>query len=190
MASDQKVKQALQGIHKVKHFIAVASGKGGVGKTTVAINLALALSRQGLRVGLLDADVYGPSIPPMLHLHYKPDVEQGMMLPAEKFGLRVMSIGFLVDEGKAVIWRGPLVSRAIKDFLDKVMWGELDYLVVDLPPGTGDPSITIAQAIPNASIVMVTTPQKVALADVIRAISMFREMGKDILGIVENMSFF
>jgi ATP-binding protein involved in chromosome partitioning len=177
------------GIQQVR-VIAVASGKGGVGKTTVAINLALALCARGFRVGLLDADVYGPSIPTMLDLHYQPKVEQGAIPPAEKFGLKIMSIGFLIDEEQAVIWRGPMVSRAIKDFLDKVLWGELDYLVVDLPPGTGDPSITIAQAIPEAQILMVTTPQKVALVDVKRAISMFRKMGKPILGVVENMAFF
>ena len=183
-------KPPLRGIQKVKSFIAVASGKGGVGKTTVAINLALALQEQGLRVGLLDADVYGPSIPTMLDLHYQPDATQEMMLPAEKFGLKIMSIGFMIDESQAVIWRGPLVSRAIRNFLDGVSWGELDYLVVDLPPGTGDPSITIAQSIPAAVVLMVTTPQKVSLADVKRAISMFRKMDREILGIVENMSFF
>jgi ATP-binding protein involved in chromosome partitioning len=183
-------KSPLRGIQKVKKFIAVASGKGGVGKTTVAINLALALQEQGLRVGLLDADVYGPSIPTMLDLHYQPDAAQEMMLPAEKFGLKIMSIGFMIDESQAVIWRGPLVSRAIRNFLDGVSWGELDYLVVDLPPGTGDPSITIAQSIPATVVLMVTTPQKVSLADVKRAISMFRKMDREILGIIENMSFF
>ena len=183
-------KPPLRGIQKVKSFIAVASGKGGVGKTTVAINLALALQEQGLRVGLLDADVYGPSIPTMLDLHYQPESAQEMMRPAEKFGLKIMSIGFMIDESQAVIWRGPLVSRAIRNFLDGVSWGELDYLVVDLPPGTGDPSITIAQSIPAAVVLMVTTPQKVSLADVKRAISMFRKMDREILGIVENMSFF
>jgi len=180
----------LIGIQKTKHFIAVGSGKGGVGKTTIAINLALALSRQGLKVGLLDADIYGPSIPTMLDIHGQPEVEEGMILPIDKFGLRIMSIGFMIDEEQPVIWRGPMVSRAIKEFLNKVMWGELDFLVVDLPPGTGDPSITIAQSIPDASLVVVTTPQKVALADVKKAIHMFRKMGKEITGIVENMSYF
>ena len=178
------------GIHRVRQVIAVASGKGGVGKTTVAVNLALALQVRGLRVGLLDADVYGPSIPTMLDLHYQPAVKTGVIPPAEKFGLKVMSIGFLIDAAQAVIWRGPMVSRMIKDFLDKVLWGELDYLVVDLPPGTGDPSITIAQAIPQAQILIVTTPQRLALADVKRAIAMFDKLAKPLLGIVENMAYF
>ncbi|MBW2647177.1 MAG: Mrp/NBP35 family ATP-binding protein [Deltaproteobacteria bacterium] len=171
-------KHPLMGIKKVKHFIAVASGKGGVGKTTVTINVALALSREGLKVGLLDADVYGPSIPVMMGLSQRPESEHGMVIPLEKFDLRIMSFGFFLGENTPLIWRGPLVGRAIKQFLDDVMWGDLDYLVVDLPPGTGDPSITIAQCIPSALLIVVTTPQEVALADV------------KILGIVENMSYF
>ena len=190
MASEQKILDPPVGIEKVKKFIAVASGKGGIGKTTVAVNLALALKRQGYQVGLLDADVYGPSIPTMLDLHLEVEIKEGMMQPIEKFGLKIMSIGFMIDEDQPVIWRGPMVSRAIKDFLGKVRWGELDFLVVDLPPGTGDPSITIAQSIPDASLVIVTTPQKVALVDVKKAIHMFRKMGKEITGIVENMSYF
>ena len=180
----------VSGIQKVARVIAVASGKGGVGKTTIAVNLALALQTRGLRVGLLDADVYGPSIPTMLDLHYQPALKAGFIPPAEKFGLKIMSIGFLIDDAQAVIWRGPMVSRMIKDFLDKVLWGELDYLVVDLPPGTGDASITVAQAIPQAQILIVTTPQKVALVDVKRAIGMFNKLGKPLLGIVENMAYF
>lgn len=183
-------KHPLKGIDKVSQFIAVASGKGGVGKTTVAVNLALALSREGLRVGLLDADVYGPSIPVMLNLSDRPRAESGMILPHEKFGLKVMSFGFFLKESQPLIWRGPLVAKTIRQFLDDVMWGELDRLVVDLPPGTGDPSITIAQAIPSAAVVMVTTPQEVALADVRKAISMFQQMKVQIVGLVENMSFF
>jgi ATP-binding protein involved in chromosome partitioning len=182
--------QPLRGILQVDNFIAVASGKGGVGKTTVAVNLALALQQQGFRVGLLDADIYGPSIPTMLDLQYRMESTPEMMRPVEKFGVKVMSIGFLIEETQAVIWRGPLVSRTIRSFLDRVSWGKLDYLVVDLPPGTGDPSITIAQLLPKASIVMVTTPQKVALADVKRAISMFRKMDREVVGIIENMSYF
>lgn len=179
-----------QGIKDVRHFLAVASGKGGVGKTTIAVNLALALARDGYRVGLLDADIYGPSIPVMLDLHEQPDIIEGHMVPLEKFGLRIMSIGFMTDAQQPVVWRGPLVARAVRDFLDKVAWGPLDYLVVDLPPGTGDPSISVAQLLPDAGIVIVTTPQKVAIADVARAATMFRMMGSTVLGIVENMSYF
>jgi ATP-binding protein involved in chromosome partitioning len=183
-------KHPLLGIEKIKHFIAVASGKGGVGKTTVAINLAMALSEEGFQVGLLDADVYGPSIPVMTGIAEKLDAGHEMIVPLEKFGLKIMSIGFMLDESQPVIWRGPLVSNVIRQFLDEVMWGKLDYLIVDLPPGTGDPSITIAQSIPDAWIVIVTTPQNVALTDVKKAITMFRKMNTRILGIVENMSYF
>jgi ATP-binding protein involved in chromosome partitioning len=190
MGPERKALPPLIGIEKVKQFIAVGSGKGGVGKTTVAVNLALALGKQGYRVGLLDADIYGPSIPTMLDLHLEAELEGGMMKPVEKFGLKIMSIGFMIDEDQPVIWRGPMVSRAIRDFLGKVRWGDLDFLVVDLPPGTGDPSITIAQSLPDALMVIVTTPQKVALADVKKAIHMFSKMGKDVVGIVENMSYF
>jgi ATP-binding protein involved in chromosome partitioning len=180
----------LVGINKVKNFIAVASGKGGVGKTTVAVNLAAALRKEYFNVGLLDADIYGPSIPVMMGLSQHPKESKGMIIPLEKFGLSIMSIGFFLAGNQPVIWRGPMVSNAVKQFLDEVMWGELDYLVVDLPPGTGDPSITIAQSIPDASVVIVTTPQEVALADVMKAVSMFKRMNSNILGIVENMSYF
>ena len=180
----------LKGIGKTKQFLAVASGKGGVGKTTVAINLALSLLEEGLQVGLLDADVYGPSIPTMLGLTEKPDVESGMIIPLEKFGLKIMSFGFLFKPDQPLIWRGPLVGKTIRQFLDEVMWGDLDYLVIDLPPGTGDASITVAQSIPAAGAVIVTTPQEVALADVRKAIAMFRSMDVRILGIVENMAYF
>jgi len=190
MTVDQKIPPDLPGIERVKKIIAVGSGKGGVGKTTVAINLAVALSQQGFSVGLLDADVYGPSIPTMLDLHLQVESEAGMMKPVEKFGLKIMSIGFMIDEDQPVIWRGPMVSKMIRDFLGRVNWGELDFLIADLPPGTGDPSITIAKLIPHPSIVIVTTPQKVALADVKKAIQMFRKMGKQVAGIVENMSYF
>jgi len=183
-------KHPLIGIDKIRHFIAVASGKGGVGKTTVAINLAVALSREGFNVGILDADIYGPNIPVMMGISQRPKGEKGMIIPLERFELKVMSIGFFIDESQPVIWRGPLVSNAIRQFLDEVMWGKLDYLVIDLPPGTGDTSITIAQSIPGVSIVTVTTPQEVALADVKKAISMFKKMEVKILGIIENMSYF
>ncbi len=180
----------LTGIEKVRQIIAVGSGKGGVGKTTVAINLALALKQMGHRVGLLDADVYGPSIPVMLDLNAQPESRSGMIEPLKKFGLRLMSIGFMVDEAQPVIWRGPMVSKAIRQFLGQVAWGELDYLVIDLPPGTGDVSITIAKSLPGAVVLMVTTPQTVAVADVRRAVSMFRKIDKRVLGVVENMSYF
>ncbi len=190
MTIDQKTPPDLPGIERVKKIIAVGSGKGGVGKTTVATNLAVALSQQGFRVGLLDADVYGPSIPTMLDLHLQVESEAGMMKPVEKFALKIMSIGFMIDEDQPVIWRGPMVSKMIRDFLGRVNWGVLDFLIVDLPPGTGDPSITIAKLIPDPSIIIVTTPQKVALADVKKATQMFRKMDKQVAGIVENMSYF
>jgi ATP-binding protein involved in chromosome partitioning len=180
----------LKGIAEVNHFLAVASGKGGVGKTTIAVNIALALAGQGYTVGLLDADVYGPSIPVMLDLSHAMEQENDMILPREKYGLRIMSLGMTAGETDAFIWRGPLVSKMIRQLLDRVKWGPLDYLVIDLPPGTGDPSITIAQSLPQCSILMVTTPQEVALADVRRSISLFKKIGQKIIGLVENMSFF
>ena len=183
-------KHPLVGIEKIGHILAVASGKGGVGKTTVAVNTALALAGEGKRVGLLDADVYGPSIPLMLGLSQKPEIENGMLVPLEKFGLKIISFGMLMKDGQPVVWRGPLVARVIKQLLGEVMWGELDYLVVDLPPGTGDPSITIAQALPAVQVLMVTTPQEAALVDVRRSIELFVKFKREILGLVENMSYF
>lgn len=180
----------LKGIADVNHFLAVASGKGGVGKTTIAVNIALALAGQGYKVGLLDADVYGPSIPVMLDLSQALEQENDMILPTEKYGIRIMSLGMTAGESDAFIWRGPLVSKMIRQLLDRVKWGALDYLVIDLPPGTGDPSITIAQSLPHCSILMVTTPQEVALADVRRSIGLFKKIGQTIIGLVENMSFF
>ncbi len=181
----------LPGIEKVRHVVAIASGKGGVGKTSIAVNLALALERLGNRVGLLDADIYGPSVPLMLGLiGVEPKSHDVMLEPVDKFNLHVMSLGMNVLGDDAFIWRGPLVSKMIRRLLGKVNWGELDYLIVDLPPGTGDPSITIAKAIPNAHIVIVTTPQEVSLADVRRAITLFRKQNQHIVGLVENMSYF
>ncbi len=180
----------LKGIEKVKHFLAVASGKGGVGKTTIAVNVALALARQGCKVGLLDADIYGPSVPLMLGLTKAVEQEDEMIIPAEKYGLRIMSLGMTAGQDAAFIWRGPLVAKMINQLLDRVRWGELDYLVIDLPPGTGDPSITIAKALPHCRILMVTTPQEIALADVRRAINLFNKSGRTICGLVENMSYF
>jgi ATP-binding protein involved in chromosome partitioning len=186
--------QAARGgrpIEGVKHIIAVASGKGGVGKSTTAANLALGLSRLGLKVGLLDADVYGPSIPRLKGLNEKPTLlPNRMMKPLEAFGLKVMSIGFLVEEKTAMVWRGPMVMSAIQQMLREVAWGELDVLVVDMPPGTGDAQLTMAQAVPLAGAVIVSTPQDLALIDARRGVAMFEKVNVPILGLIENMSTF
>ncbi len=181
----------------VKNIIVVASGKGGVGKSTVAANLALALGRDGARVGLMDADIYGPSVPIMFGLRgERPmmvEVEgKGMIQPIEKFGIKVMSIGLLIDERQAVVWRGPMASSALRQFLTDVYWGELDYLVIDMPPGTGDIHLTLVQTVPVTGAVMVTTPQDVALVDVQKGIAMFngQQINVPILGLVENMAYF
>ena len=177
-------------IRGVKNTIAVASGKGGVGKSTVAVNLAIALAQAGAAVGLLDADVYGPSAPLMLGQTSKPLMRNGKIVPLDAYGVRVMSIGFLLDPDKALIWRGPMVAQLITQFLNDVDWGELDYLVIDLPPGTGDVQLTLVQKIPISGAVIVTTPQQVAVADAIKGLKMFQEVKTSILGIVENMSGF
>ena len=175
----------------VKHIIAVASGKGGVGKSTTAVNLALALKAQGLKVGLLDADVYGPSLPRLLGLSGKPVMGEGRMLePLQAYGLKVMSIGFLVEDNAAMIWRGPMVMSALQQMLREVNWGELDVLVVDMPPGTGDAQLTMAQSVPLAGAVIVSTPQDLALIDARRGIAMFERVDVPILGLIENMSYF
>jgi ATP-binding protein involved in chromosome partitioning len=175
----------------VAHVIAVASTKGGVGKSTVAMNLACALAGLGERVGVLDADIYGPSLPTMLGLSGRPQVtEQTKVHPLEKFGLRVMSMGFFLDDTSPVIWRGPLVTGLLRQFLKDVQWGELDVLVVDLPPGTGDAPLTLVQQVPLAGGVVVTTPQAVSVIDVERGIAMFRQVNAPVLGIVENMSVY
>ncbi len=181
----------------VKNIITVASGKGGVGKSTISVNLALALLRSGAKVGLIDADIHGPSIPTMLGLKgLKPGLEmvrdKHKIVPLQYKGLKVMSIGFLVDEKQAVVWRGPMVTSALRQFITDVLWGELDYIVIDMPPGTGDVQLTIAQIVPVTGAVIVTTPQEVALADARKAISFFNmETVKiPILGIVENMAYF
>jgi len=179
-----------QPIQGVKNTIAVASGKGGVGKSTVAVNLAVALAQAGAKVGLLDADVYGPSIPLMMGIKEKPLMKDNKIVPLEAHGVKLMSIGFILDSQKALIWRGPLVAQLINQFLNDVLWGDLDYLVVDLPPGTGDVQLTLVQKIPIAGAVIVTTPQAVALADAIKGLKMFQEVKTPILGIVENMSWF
>ncbi|HET9658830.1 MAG TPA: iron-sulfur cluster carrier protein ApbC, partial [Thermomicrobiales bacterium] len=179
-----------QPIKGVKNAIAVASGKGGVGKSTVAVNIAVALARAGASVGLLDADVYGPSIPLMMGTHDRPIMKDNRIIPIEAHGVKLMSIGFILDPEKALIWRGPLVAQLITQFLNDVDWGDLDYLIIDLPPGTGDAQLTLVQRIPISGAVIVTTPQDVALADALKGLKMFEEVKTPILGIVENMSGF
>ncbi|MCE4223879.1 Mrp/NBP35 family ATP-binding protein [Methylobacterium sp. C25] len=175
----------------VRHIVAVASGKGGVGKSTTACNLALALHAQGLRVGLLDADIYGPSVPKLFGIEGKPRVIEGKVLePMQGYGIKVMSIGFLIEADSAMIWRGPMVQSAITQMLRDVAWGDLDILVVDMPPGTGDAQLTMAQSTPLSGAVIVSTPQDLALIDARRAVSMFKKVSVPILGVIENMATF
>jgi ATP-binding protein involved in chromosome partitioning len=176
----------------VAHVVAVASGKGGVGKSTVAANLAVALGQQGYRVGLLDADIYGPSVPLMFGITERPTIDgaNNRILPFQKHGIRVMSLGFVLDIDTPVIWRGPMVMKAIEQLLGDVEWGTLDYLIVDLPPGTGDAQLTLTQKVPLSGAVVVTTPQDVALIDARKGLAMFRKVNVPVLGIVENMSGF
>jgi ATP-binding protein involved in chromosome partitioning len=177
----------------VKNIIAVASGKGGVGKSTVAVNLAVALSQTGTKVGILDADIYGPSLPTLVGLKNTPplvDETKKKLIPLEKFGIKTMSIGYLMKEQDAAVWRGPMIGRMLQQFIEDVDWGNLDYLVIDLPPGTGDAQLSISQLIPITGAVIVTTPQDVALSDVVRGVSMFQKVQVPILGVVENMSYF
>ncbi len=174
----------------VKNVIAVASGKGGVGKSTVAVNLAVALASSGTTVGILDADIYGPNIPLMMGVNKRPEVRGETLIPVMAHGIRVMSLGFFYKDDTPLIWRGPMVAGAVRQFLTQVEWGELDYLVVDLPPGTGDAGLTLAQAVPLGGVVIVTTPQEAALNIATKALAMFRKLNVPILGIVENMSYF
>jgi ATP-binding protein involved in chromosome partitioning len=186
--SDQRISRQIN--IPVKSTIAIASGKGGVGKTTIAVNLAIALAQSGAQVGLMDADIYGPNIPIMVGINQPPRTLGERILPLEAYGIKLMSMGFLVPPDQAVIWRGPMLHNAIRQFLTDVEWGELDYLVIDLPPGTGDVQISLAQSVPLTGGVVVATPQPVALADVVKGITMFRRLDVPVLGVVENMSYF
>jgi ATP-binding protein involved in chromosome partitioning len=191
----QKSVPDRQGIAGVKNIIAISSGKGGVGKTTVAVNVAVALAQSGAKVGMIDADIYGPNVPMMLGLESaKAIVKQGasgdVLEPAFNHGVLMVSMGFLIDKDQPVIWRGPMLNGIIRQFLYQAQWGDLDYLVVDLPPGTGDAQLTLVQAVPMAGAVIVTTPQNVALLDSRKGLKMFQQLGVPVLGIVENMSYF
>lgn len=191
----QKSLPDRQSVNQVKNIIAISSGKGGVGKSSVSVNVAVALAQLGARVGLLDADIYGPNVPTMLGLNNVPiDVDknpQGDILqPAFNHGVKMVSMGFLIDPDQPVMWRGPMLNGIIRQFLYQVNWGDLDYLIVDMPPGTGDAQLTLAQAVPLAGAVIVTTPQTVSLQDARRGLKMFEQLGTNILGIVENMSYF
>jgi ATP-binding protein involved in chromosome partitioning len=173
----------------VRNAIAIASGKGGVGKSTVAVNVAVALAKSGARVGLLDADIYGPNVPTMMGLSHMPTPRNDKMIPAENYGVKVMSIGFLVKPEQPLIWRGPMLHSAIRQFIGDVDWGELDYMIIDLPPGTGDAPLSLAQSLPLSGGVIVTLPQQVSLDDARRGLEMFRQLEVPIFGVVENMSY-
>ena len=177
-------------IEGVQNLIAIGSGKGGVGKTTVAVNLAIALAKLGHKVGLMDADVYGPNVPLMLGLRATPKAQGERIIPLEKHGMKVMSMGFLNPGDKPLIWRGPMLHSIIRQFLGSVEWGTLDYLIVDLPPGTGDVALSLIQTVPLTGAIVVSTPSDVSLQDARKAIEMFRQMKVDVVGVVENMSYF
>lgn len=184
----QEPEEILSGVDNI---IAVASGKGGVGKSTVAVNLACGLARTGAKVGLLDTDIYGPSIPTMFGTHERPNITtHKKLIPLEKHGVKFLSMGLLVDPDQAMIWRGPMVTSAVKQFMQEVEWGELDYLVLDLPPGTGDIQLTLVQTVPLTGAVVVSTPQTVALDDARKGVAMFKKVNVPVLGIVENMAYF
>jgi ATP-binding protein involved in chromosome partitioning len=191
-AAQQAVRQSPNLIPGVESVVAVASGKGGVGKSTVAANLAVRLSQLGYTVGLLDADIYGPSVPMMFGIQGKPRIDEAnnRILPFERYGVKVMSLGFILDVDTPVIWRGPMVMRAIEQMLGDVEWGELDFLIVDLPPGTGDAQLTLTQRVPLSGAVVVTTPQDVALIDARKGLAMFQKVNVPVVGIIENMSGF
>lgn len=182
--------QETEVLKGVKNIIAVASGKGGVGKSTISVNLATALALTGAKVGILDADIYGPNVPHMMGILSGPEVKEDMIVPAVAFGVKAASLGFFYRDETPMIWRGPMVAGAVKQLLTQVDWGELDYLVIDLPPGTGDASLTLAQTVPLGGVVIVTTPQDAALNIAAKALAMFRKLEVPILGVVENMSYF
>ena len=185
------VQRGVQLLPRVKNIVAVASGKGGVGKSTTTVNLALALAAEGAKVGILDADIYGPSQPMMMGIKGRPETEDGKsMMPLANHGVEVMSIGFLVDEDQAMIWRGPMATQALDQLLRQTNWGDLDYLLVDMPPGTGDIALTLSQRVPLTGAVIVTTPQDIALIDAKKGLTMFEKVGVPILGIVENMAVY
>lgn len=189
-ASVRKTPAGRQAVPGVKHIIAIGSGKGGVGKSTITVNLAVALAQAGAQVGLLDSDIYGPSIPMMMGVHRQPEVVRQRMIPPMNFGVKLMSLGFLLPDHTApVVWRGPMVAQAVKQMLMEVEWGELDYLLADLPPGTGDAALTLAQSIPLSGGVIVMTPQDVAIQIATKTLNMFRTLKVPILGIIENMSY-
>jgi ATP-binding protein involved in chromosome partitioning len=193
MTADVKARGGFgrQAVAGIRNILAVGAGKGGVGKSTTSVNLAVALRQKGARVGLMDADVYGPNIPQMLGVTEAPDVsEDKKMIPPEAHGIKVISMGMLVPPDQPIIWRGPMLHGAVQQFMRDVLWGELDYLVVDLPPGTGDVSLSMAQSVPVAGAVLVTTPQGVSVSDVRKAVGMFRQLNIPILGVIENMSHF
>ncbi len=186
----------LQNIKGIKHIIAISSGKGGVGKSTIAVNIACSLAKLGLKTGLLDADIYGPNTPSMLGVtEENPKVTDGSasdqrLIPIHKYGISLVSMGFLIEEGQPVIWRGPMLNSIIRQFLYQVEWSDLDFLVIDLPPGTGDAQISLSQSVPISGAIVVTTPQQVSLQDARRGLAMFRQLGVPLLGVVENMSVF
>ena len=177
-------------INGTKFTLLVSSAKGGVGKSTVAVNLAFALQNLGLKIGILDADVYGPSLPKLINLNEKPKSEEGKLIPINKYEIQCMSIGFLTDEQTPMIWRGPMVTSAIKTFTQKVAWKDLDFIIVDMPPGTGDTQLTFTQEVKMDGVIIISTPQEIALQDVKRGIKMFDKLGTKIIGLIDNMSFF
>lgn len=184
-----KVKAGLTPIANIKNIIAITSGKGGVGKSTTAINLAIALAKTNANVGLLDADIYGPSVPMLVgERAFKPDVQDACFMPLEKYGIKIISFGFLIDEKQPAIWRGAIVNKALDQLMFDTKWGELDYLIVDMPPGTGDIHLTMCQKMPITAVITVTTPQDIALVDVTKSVEMYKKLGITSLGIIENMS--